>query len=358
MLVKWGERQTHHEERGFTLIEVMVAVVLVAVCLLGMAQFFASAGNRVMDSETRTLMHQVAAQEIDSMRSLPYGDIGTVAGNPSGSIPDVETKTVKGVPLEITREVIYVEDPSYSGPYPANYKRATVIVKATDSQELEPMQMSTNIGGGAEGGTLDITVTNLPGGPVADAQLRITNDHLIPHVNISTSAIRTDVNGHLMVPGLTPDNTNSYYVTATKTGYNDAATKEGLVVVKGMPFTVVQLIIDKLSGFTVHLTDGAGSARADVALTLKGHLSVEPWVSESTVFTDADGYAYFYDLRYGTDLEPYIIYTVDTYSPVLQLPSGVEPDSIDSSITLLSGQIGLTLDPDTQREVELELPNP
>lgn len=125
-----------------------MAVVLIAVCLLGMVQFFASAGDRVMDSETRSLLHQIAAQEIEDIRALPYEDIGTIAGQPSGLIPDVETRTVEGVPVEITREVIYVQDPSYSGPYPANYRRVTVAVRATDSEELAPMQLSTIVAGG------------------------------------------------------------------------------------------------------------------------------------------------------------------------------------------------------------------
>lgn len=345
-------------ESGFTLIEVMVAVVLLAVCLIGMAQFFASAGNRVMDSETRTLLHQIASQEIEDIRALSYEDIGTVDGQPPGQLPEVETKTVEGVPVEITREVVYVQDPSYSGPYPANYRRVTVVVQATDSEELDPMQLSTIIAGGADGGTLDIHVTNLAGEPVPDARLEIINDNLVPHVHIHSSAIRTDLEGHLLVPGLTPDSTNSYYVIATKSGYNDAATPEGLVVEKGTPFTVVQLIIDELSSLTVHLVDGTGAPAADVPLMLTGSLSIDPWTYSLTAMTDSDGNATFTGLRYATSLQPCIVQTVDTYDPVMQLPGGVDPDPVDPGVELQPGQIGLILEPDIHRNVELVLPNP
>ncbi len=343
-------------EQGFSLVEVMVAVVLLSVCLIGMAQFFASAGDRVMDSETRSLLHQIASQEIEDIRALPYEDIGVEGGNPAGALEASEDKTVEDLSVRITREIRYVTDASYSGPYPANYRRVTIIVRATGYDDLDPMQLSTIIAGGAEGGALDITVTNLAGEPVADASLQITNDHLLPHVDIHDSATRTDSQGHLLVPGLEPDDTNSYYVVATKSGYDSAATPEGQVVVKGTPFTVVQLIIDELSTLTIHLTNGSGAPLAGVALTLTGYLSFDPWTFSQEVITDENGYATLENIRYATSLQPYIIQTSAAYDPVLQLPLGVDPDPVDASITLGPGQVGLLLDPGTDRSVELELP--
>lgn len=323
-----------------------------------MVKFFASATDRVMDSETRAALHQIASQEIETIRALPYEDIGTVDGHPSGNLADIETDTIDGIPVEITREVVYVEDPSYSGPYPANYRRVTVIVSATDSQELEPMQLSTLVAGGADGGSLDITVTDLAGAPVADARLHVINNHVSPHVNINSSAIRTDTEGHLLVPGLPPDSTNSYYITASKTGYNSAATQQGLVVKKGTPFTVVQLIIDRLSALTIHVVDQTGTPRDGVSLTITGYQSVDPWTYSAQVETDANGYASLNDLRYATSLQPYIVETTAAYDPVLQLPTGIDPDPIDGGITLDAGQIGVILDPGDSRTLELVLATP
>ncbi len=344
-------------DQGFSLVEVLVAVVLLAVFLLGMVQFFASAADRVMDSETRALLHQIASEQIESIRALPYEDIGTVGGHPSGSLEDVLTETVRDVPVEITREIVYVEDPSYSGPYPANYRRVTVIVRATDSDELEPMQLSTLVAGGADGGSLDITVTDLAGTPVADARLRVVNTHLSPDVDINSSAIRTDIEGHLLVPGLPPDGTNSYYVTASKPGYSSAATQEGLVVKKGTPFTVVQLVIDRLAGLTIRLTDETGTARAGVSLTITGYQSVSPWIYSAQVVTDAGGYASLSNLRYSTSLQPYTISTTAAFDPVLRLPTGVDADPVDAGIPLGAGEIGIILDPGDTRTLQLVLPN-
>ncbi len=343
-------------QEGFTVVEVLVAVVLISVCLIGLAQFFTSAGDRVMDSETRTLLHTIAAQEMEDIRALPYEDIGTVGGNPTGSLLDVETKTVDGVPVEVTREVVFVKDDSYSGPYPANYRRVTIIVKATDSADLEPMQLTSYIAGGAEGGTLDITVIDLAGEPVPNALLEINNENLTPDVHIQSSAIRTDLHGHLLVPGLKPDSTNGYFITATKTGYNPSATPEGLVVNKGAPFTVVSLTIDELATLVLHVTDSGGAPRSGLALTVTGYLSVDPWTSSQVVTTDANGNVSLANVRYATSLQPYVISTVDTYDPVLQLPGGTDPDPVDPGVALDAGEIGLILDPGTTRTVELLLP--
>jgi len=226
----------------FTLIEVLIAGLVLVIGLVGMAQFFASSSDRVMDSETRLLLHQIAGQEIENIRALPYEDVGTMGDQPLGTLLPTETRTVEGVPIKIVREVIYVQDPTYSGPYPANYRLVTVIVRATDSPGLDPVELSTIVAGGAKGGTLDTTVTDLAGEGIPGVYIHITNDHLIPHVDISASAIRTDSNGHLLVPGLTPDSTNGYFATVTKEGYNPAATREGLVVQDGTPYTVMHLI--------------------------------------------------------------------------------------------------------------------
>lgn len=345
-------------EKGFTLVEVLVAVALVLVCLVGSAQFYVSAGDRIMDSETRSLLHQVASREIENIRALRYENVGTVHGQPRGALLDVESTTVEGVPLEIAREVVYVQDDSYSGPYPANYRRVTVTVRATGSDELDPMQLSTIVAGGADGGTLDVTVTNLAGAPIPGARLRIDNDHLVPWVHIDAPAIRTDSEGHLLIPGLAPDDTNSYYVTATKTGYNSAATPEGLVVTKGTPFAVVQLVIDQLSTLTIHVTDGNGAPRPGVALRLTGHLSVEPWTYSEEVLTDSNGHATLTNIRYSTSLQPYLLQTSVGCDPPLSLPDGVDPDPVDQGITLQPGQVGLILDPGISRTVELTLQNP
>ena len=345
-------------DTGFTLFEVLVAGLVMVVGLIFIAQLFASSAGRIFESDTRSLMHQTATQEIETIRALQYQDVGTVGGQPPGALIPVETKTIEGRSFRIVREVSYIQDSSYSGPFPANYRRATVKVSLATGSALGPVEMSTNVAGGALGGTLDITVSDLSGAGVPGAQLTITDNVLIPNVLINASAIRTDSEGKLMVPGLTPDPGGGYDVQATKSGYNNAALKQKVVVVNGTPFTVVQLIIDQVATMRIHVTSQSGVPQAGVALNVTGYKSVSPWTFTQTVTTDAAGTAVLQDIRYSTTLEPYFIQLVTPHTPPLRLPTGVTAPDIDPKfLPLPAGKIPVLLDPAETQDVNLVIPS-
>jgi hypothetical protein len=364
-------------ERAFTLIEVMVAGLVLVVGFIFIAQFFTSAAARILTSDTRSLMQHVATQEIETIRALQYQDVGTVGGNPAGALssygeaPDHHLKVVEERSFLIAREVTYVTDSSYSpgGPYPANYRRATVKVYLYTGFESDPVvtfggvdfhvssvakevEMSTIVAGGALGGTLDITVTDLAGHGVPDAQLTITDDVLVPHILINDAAIRTDAFGKIMVPGLIPDTGGGYQVRAELSGYNPAELEQTVVVVKGLPFTVVQLIIDRWATMNIHVTDQNGVPLPDVALSVTGYQSVSPWTFSQTVTTDASGTAVLPNIRYSTSLQPYFIELVTPQSPPLRLPTGVSAPTIDATLLPLpAGKIPVLLNPGQTQDV-------
>ena len=317
--------------KGFSLVEVMVAVVVLAGGLIVMSQFFASAVGRVLDSDVRSVLHQVASQDIETIRGLEYADVGTTTGHPQGTLQGHEDRLVGKLSVQIDREVIYWTDPSYTGPYPANYRRVTIIASATDYSRLAPVELTTNVAGGAPGGTLDITVTDTQGNPVSDALITVTNDNLIPHVNISSTALRTDSEGHLIIPGLTPDATPNYVVSAAKSGYNTDVTDPGVVLVDGLPYTVVQLTIDRLSTLMVRVVDSEGTPVEGLNLSIIG-----PDGFSETVVSQSDGVT-FANIRYSTDLDPYVVRLLEG--------QGYDPLSVS-----------VMLEPGTTREVVLTVP--
>jgi hypothetical protein len=344
-------------EDGFTIFEVLVAGLVLVVGLIFIAQFFLSASMRILESDTRSLMHQVATEEIERIRAMQYQDVGTVGGQPAGAIVPVQTKVLAGRSFRIVREVTYIQDPSYAGAYPANYRRATITVSLSAGSGLAPLEMSTNVAGGALGGTLDITVSDLSGTPVPDVQLSIIDNVLSPHVLINSSAIRTGTDGKIMVPGLTPDSGGGYNVQATKSGYNPAELKQTVVVVKGTPFTVVQLIVDRVATMNLHVTDPLGVPRPGVLLTITGYKSVSPFTFTQTVTTDADGTAVLQNIRYSTTLEPYFVQRVSPSSPALQLPTGATMPEVDNKfLPLPSWKIPVLLDPGETQDVYLVCP--
>ena len=339
-------------EDGFALVEVLVAALVLFIGIFAMAQFISSASFRVRDSEDRLVLQQTANREIEKIRALPYDQVGTVGGNPAGGLLDDTTTAVEGVSVRVQTEVMYIEDPAYAAqpanqrPFPANYRRATVIVTAVGNNRIDPVQVSTNVAGGAQGGTLDITATDVAGNPVEDVLLVITNTHLSPNVNIDSDAIRTDYLGKMLVPGLTPDNTANYSVRGNKTGCNSYQINPMVLVNEGIPYTQVSVIVDLLDTINIHLVNDATPAvpLSGVQLRVTGPLWIPPWTQTLTVTTDANGNVTMPNMVFSTSKKPYIIQLVSPGSrpPLTRVfGSGETPPTIDPSVVLTSGQVAV-----------------
>jgi hypothetical protein len=286
-------------QKGTSLVEVLVAGLILVIGMIAISQLFTSGGARVGESEVRSVLTQVANQDIESIRALNYEDVGTINGDPAGTLAQDEDLTVSGVAVHLHREIKYWTDASYSGPYPANYRRVEVSVYPS-SDPSDTIVVTTNVAGGAQGGTIDVTVTDVTGKPVPDAQITISNTHLVPNVNIMSSALNTDDNGNTFVPGLTPDSTAAYVVTATKEGYSTAVSSPS-VVVDGSPYTVIDLTIDQLSNLNVSVVDAGGNPVTGMSMTITGPDSY------SQDFVSASIPVSFNNIPYSTSTDPYIV---------------------------------------------------
>jgi hypothetical protein len=340
--VERGGARVPRASPGFSLVEVLVAGLVLVVGLIALSQFFASAVGRVLDSDVRSVLHQVAAREMERIRGLPYADVGTTDGHPVGVLAPDEEVTEDITKVHIHREVVYWTDESYDdeGPYPANYRRVTVLVSAADRPGLSPVEMVSNIAGGATGGTLLVKVQDSQGQPVQTAQLTIVNDVLVPPVNVTSTALRTNELGVMLVPGLKVDPSGNYVVTATKSGYN-ADEKTGFAVLEASLQEVV-LTIDLVSAMTVHVIDETtGLEVPGVGIAITGPAGY------SNSITSQDGGVTLTDLRFATSAEPYILtllpgYGVDEQQQSIELPAGsgqevvfyVTPGSATTTTTL------------------------
>jgi len=359
--LRMGSRRKSGRDSGFTLIEVLVAGVVMVVGVFALAGFFTTSASRVLDSSTRSLLTQVAQQELETIRSMQYQNVGTVGGDPAGTLLSSENKPVENRPLVVTRGVIYWQDPSYSGPYPANYRRVTITVGLANQTRLAPVQLQTIVAGGATGGTINVTILNVAGAGVPNAQLAITNTNLVPNVTINAPAIHTNSQGKLQVPGLTPDPSGGYKVSSSLTGYYTATLKTGVVVGLGQPFTAVTMTMDQVSTLVLHVENQSGVARAGVSLTVKGWVSASDnttWTYNQTFTTDSTGTVTIPNIRYSTGLEPYLVQSGSTPDTRLTLHSGQQAATVDHTVTVLAGQIPVILDPGTSKDVYLVLPIP
>ena len=108
--------------RGVTLIEIMIAGVILSVVLLGMGRYLVDFSKAVRRSEARTIGINLAAQRISEIRASPnYSGLETSFAVSEGSIPGFTSYT------RVTT-IAHVGGPRPT--YTNDYKTVTVVVNS------------------------------------------------------------------------------------------------------------------------------------------------------------------------------------------------------------------------------------
>jgi prepilin-type N-terminal cleavage/methylation domain-containing protein len=113
------------ERSGFTLIEVMIALTILAVGLLALAtmQIVSIRGNAFSTEMTYATM--LAQSRLEQLRNTPYASIPPTGGTPL-TVPIPATATSKGIPYTIERSVDFLNDDPDT-----NMKLITLVVRWT-----------------------------------------------------------------------------------------------------------------------------------------------------------------------------------------------------------------------------------
>ncbi|MCK5356965.1 MAG: prepilin-type N-terminal cleavage/methylation domain-containing protein, partial [Elusimicrobiales bacterium] len=259
-------KYTHNKQSGFSLIEVLVSVMIISILTLGIYSLIILSLRINIDNGNYVIATELANQKMEQIRNLPYIDVGTLAGNPGGNIPDSETIFRDGE-FQVNTSIRYEQDP-YDGLVPPadivfdDYKIATIEVvwnsksgpkSVSVFSKIIPCTEETDSGNGL----LDILVVDANGNPVATASVHIVNNIIAPAYD---QTFFTDSNGELLRSVL--PSFEGYEITVTKTGYgtdkthtrnaeNPNPTKPHLSVVVGDK-TEESFSIDLLSILTIN----------------------------------------------------------------------------------------------------------
>jgi hypothetical protein len=317
---------------GFTILELLVASVVLVVGLIALAGFFASSSSRVLDSDLRSVLHQVAAEEMETIRGLPYEKVGVSGGVVNGILAATNDRVVNGVTVKVERSVLYQKDPTYQGPYAANYRRVTVKVTAENAsgaavEGIEPVSLTSYVAGGAAGGAILVKVQDSLGQAVAGAYFTIVNT--VKGINYNAPDQLTDDSGIMLVPGLDVDPAGNYVVTATKSGYSRDSSTGFPVLEAGLQEVV--LTIDRTSSMRIRVVNQVtGLDISGISVNVSGPGDFEP----RTLVTDASGAA-LSGLRFSTDAAPYIVAVPSGqgYVPE-QVSVTLPPNTIDLEVAI------------------------
>jgi hypothetical protein len=273
-----------------------------------MTVFLAAQSSQATTRE-RTGADQLAAAQIEYVRSLPYDSIGVVAGNPPGVISATPVaKTVAGGAMKVATKVTYVSDPVL-GSTPntfADYKQVVVTVtRASDSKQLSQKTTYVSAPGAAPLGGVDyVTVKS----SVIDSALLTPIAGAAISLATGGSTVRSDVSdasGQSIFPALA---TATYTLTVSMPGYvtlqEDAApnapsqstpakgTTWNSTIRLYKPSTITVLLKNSSGGaFTGAATVTASSSRGTQTFSASGGTLVIPSINgEQLVPNVAGGY--------------------------------------------------------------------
>ncbi|PID31193.1 hypothetical protein CSA80_04035 [Candidatus Saccharibacteria bacterium] len=332
------QRVNRGAEKGLTLLEMLVSMVVIGVIALGFFSLFTALVNSAVLAKQRSVGGALANNHMEYLRSLPYDRLAVSGGSiiASSYLP-AETETViDNVTYKTKTNIEYIDD-AYDGcgPYPtpelkqlycrnyatpgnsggngdnadanpADYKVVHVEVSLASGTRLAVMdsQVAARVAETASTtGALFINVTDPSGNAVQGATVKVVNTTLMPTVSVSDS---TDTNGAAIFYGLPPDSEQDYTITVEKSGYSTIESIQSSGALQ--PTYPSQTILSQQSSYLalviapmhqdsliIEAVDTAGAPLANVSVQVKGGYKK---------YTATSDTAYYFDSLSPTDLRP------------------------------------------------------
>jgi hypothetical protein len=306
-------------------LEVLIGMLLLAIVAGGVIEGFAAASSQIGSSRLDEVASKIAQQHLEDIRTMAYSSVGTVGGNPTGTIAATQTQTSNGITYAVQTSVKYVDDPAQGQPHTyVDYKSVTVVVTPQVSVGL-PVTETTIVAPpnyASMAGLSTAVVT------VVDAVTLQPLSNMTVTISGGPSATRTDLssaNGTVVFAGLTPNpiSTSSpqydYTVQVNQAGYATdpttapsvttahlSASQTWQVTIKVFqPATLGVNLVDSVTGnpitnySTVSVTAPAPQSDTDsqsgttgsyTFTTLQGQV-IEPSLSAFAITASADCYA-------------------------------------------------------------------
>lgn len=306
-MIKYLPKNDKQLRLGQSLIGILVAMAVFSILAQAIFTVVGASFNFVSFNRARITARFLAEQKIELIRNLPYDDVGTDGGIPSGSLAQQETVTSNGLNYTIKTTIIYIDDP-FDDTVPSDllgtdYKRVRVEIswKGLAGSRTSPIVLLTDVAPkGIEttvgGGTLSILVFDASGNPVPQADVQITAATTSPPVNLT---LQTGSNGRVILPGA-PTCISCYQVTVSKSGYSSERTysttevanpnKPHLTIIQGQ-LTEVSFAIDNVSSLNIATKKGredSFEALGNVNLHIRGEKTIGTDTSSQPVYKYED----------------------------------------------------------------------
>ena len=115
-------------DQGFTVAEMVIAAAILFIVLTGLFGLVAASTQTSASAKLRAVAVDSAGSYIESVRAMPYGQVGTPSGTPTGTLV-ATTGTTAGLSVLITPVVTWVADPNLTNSH--DYKKLSLTVVVT-----------------------------------------------------------------------------------------------------------------------------------------------------------------------------------------------------------------------------------
>ncbi len=217
---------------GLSFIDVLVGVSLILIIFLGIFGAYQTGLKVVGYSRDKITATSLANQELETIRNMPYQDIGIVDGVlpvPVGTLAEVSTTSINSTEYTIERRIEYISDSidgqgvaddcdldyknveikvSWGGRFGGEVKLTTDVSPANKVQEISSCETQP-------GGILSVQVFNAFGLMVESPNIGVYDSETeLLIVSHSPESGKKDI----------PLAAGNYKVVVSKTGYNSART--------------------------------------------------------------------------------------------------------------------------------------
>lgn len=221
-----------HAHKGITLVETLVAIAFFLAVALALYGVYTKLIETTAILHVKTVAASLANEQFEIIRNMPYADVGTDGGIPSGILLQNQTLTRDGIGFEVLTTIRNIDEPfdgmlggSPNDLSPADNKLVAIELTCIACKNAIALEYTThiapkNLETASTNGALVIQVFDANGLPVSEATITVDNVALFPEVHITDV---TGIDGTLTIVDAPPA-TDSYEITVTKDGYSSEQT--------------------------------------------------------------------------------------------------------------------------------------
>lgn len=297
-------------DRGFTLVEVIVGTAVFLVISLAAYNAYIGLFQLINLSQNKTAAINLANEQFEIARNMPYTDVGIIGGIPRGKLAHTQTLVRGGASFTVTTTVRNLDLPfdgtiggSPNDLSPADNKLVDITVSCDSCKNFKPVSLTgqiapKNLETASNNGALFIRVFDANGQPVQGANVHVVNVATTTTIVIDDV---TDATGMLQIVDVPPQE-NAYRIVVTKSGYssdrtypiggsgNPSPTKTDATVLL-QQVTQVSFAIDRLSTLNIASVGPTCNSVGDMDFALVGskQIGVDVPKFSQNLITDGSG---------------------------------------------------------------------